>query len=202
MYFEKGHLYHVYNQGNNRERIFFQSKNDHFFIKKFRREMYQYLDILAYCLMPNHFHFMVHVKSSDIPQDKYNSIIVKNFATVLRSYTRAINVQENRTGSLFRTKTKSKSLVENESTKYIKGSPPSRNNYAYYCFHYIHRNPVKAGLVKRMEDWEFSSFRDFAGLRDDTFCNKQLAFEIVKLTSDNFYDDSYRWIDNSDFDVW
>ncbi len=202
MYFEKGHLYHIYNQGNNRQRIFFQSRNYHFFLKKFRRGLYPFLDVLAYCLMPNHFHFMVHVKDSDKPQNEFSATIIKNLATLLRSYTRAINIQENRTGSLFRTRTKAKSLTDNESNRYIKGSPPSRNNYAYYCFHYIHRNPVKAKLVKRMEDWEFSSFRDFAGLRNGTFCNKELAFEIVKLTSDNFYDDSYRWIDNSNFDVW
>jgi len=49
------------------------------------------------------------------------------------------------------------------------------------CFHYIHQNPWKAGLVSKMENWKYSSFSDFAGFRDGTLCNKQLALELLIL---------------------
>ena len=104
------------------------------------------------------------------------------FRLLLSSYSQAINKQEGRTGSLFRQRTKSKLL---------------ENNDAYYpivCFNYLHQNPVKAGLVNRMEDWEFSSFRDYVGLRDDTLCDQRLAFEILGLSRETLYEDSYRMI--------
>ena len=202
MYFEKGNVYHVYNQGNNRQLIFFKRGNYIFFLKKVRKELFAYLEFLAYCLMPNHFHFMVYVKNNELSQEENNNRIINHFATLLRSYTRAINIQQKRTGSLFRQKTKSKNLYEYGKRKIIIGAPPSRNNYAYNCLNYIHMNPVKAGLVKRLEDWEFSSFRELAGLSNNYFCNKELAFDITGLTSDNFYDDSYGWVDGNDYDIW
>ena len=64
---------------------------------------------------------------------------------------------------------------------------------------YIHQNPMKAGLVKRMEDWEYSSFNDYCGNRSETMCNKELASQLLDLNFDTFYDDSYRLI--SDLDV-
>ncbi|MDD4236020.1 MAG: hypothetical protein PHF99_08405, partial [Bacteroidales bacterium] len=61
MIIEKGYIYHIYNQGNNRRRIFLIRENYLFFLKKIETYILPYADILAYCLMPNHFHLMVYV---------------------------------------------------------------------------------------------------------------------------------------------
>jgi len=61
MHFEIGHIYHINNQGNNRQRIFFKRENYLFFLEKIKNHVLPYADILAYCLMPNHFHLMVYV---------------------------------------------------------------------------------------------------------------------------------------------
>jgi putative transposase len=61
MYFEKGYIYHIYNQGNNRQKIFFKEENYLFFLKKIKTHILPYAEILAWCLMPNHFHLMVFV---------------------------------------------------------------------------------------------------------------------------------------------
>jgi putative transposase len=61
MQLEEGHVFHIYNQGNNRQRIFFEEENYQFFIKKMQVHLLPYCNILAYCLMPNHFHWMVEV---------------------------------------------------------------------------------------------------------------------------------------------
>jgi len=61
MLFESGHIYHIYNQGNNRQRIFFKRENYLFFLEKIKNHVLPYADILAYCLMPNHFHLMGYV---------------------------------------------------------------------------------------------------------------------------------------------
>ena len=69
MKFEKGYIYHIYNQGNNRQKIFFNRDNYLFFLKKIQVQMTPYSDILAWCLMPNHFHLMVLVNEVSLPLD-------------------------------------------------------------------------------------------------------------------------------------
>lgn len=55
---------------------------------------------------------------------------------------------------------------------------------------YIHQNAVKAGLVKSIEQWEFSSYRDYANLRAGTLCNKRLGFEATGVQENTFVDES------------
>jgi putative transposase len=49
------------------------------------------------------------------------------------------------------------------------------------CFNYVHQNPVKAGMVRKITDWEFSSARDYAGLRSGTLINRSVASEYVDI---------------------
>jgi hypothetical protein len=96
----------------------------------------------------------------------------RSIGSLQSSYTQAINKKYDRSGSLFRTRTKAKSLRED-----VKGA----DNYGIKCFFYIHQNPLRAGLVKRLEDWKFSSFRDYAGFRNGKLCNKELAMDLFNL---------------------
>ncbi|HEY5533931.1 MAG TPA: hypothetical protein VIL99_03165 [Ignavibacteria bacterium] len=135
-------------------------------------------------MMPNHFHFLIYTK-----QDLENYILNTNIGILLRSYTRAINESMERTGSLFQQKFKSK-LISNVGKHYKEGF------YDLNCFYYIHQNPLISGLVKKMEDWEFSSFRDYIWIRKDSLVNKELAYKILNLPGkDDFYKVSYESID-------
>lgn len=185
MKFYSGHIYHVYNQGNNRDKIFFETENYLFFLKKIEYHICPYADILAWCLMPNHFHLLIKVKD-DYPSppkldnsEKRVDLLNKDIGSLQGSYTQAINKKYKWSGSLFRSRAKAKSS-ENIRT---------RDNYALNCFFYIHQNPIRAGLVKRMEDWEYSSFRDYAGLRNGKLCNKELTLDLLNLPrkSDEFH---------------
>lgn len=199
MQFESGCLYHIYNQGNNRQKIFFERENYLYFLRKVRVYLLPFCDILAYCLMPNHFHFMVRVNKieatihpvtpshrvNEKPQTLNNSI-----AILLRSYTRAINKQNGTTGSLFRQKTKSECvnptngvtpLFFNTNSGTIININNPEKQYQQVCFNYVHDNPLKAGLVKKNIDWEFSSASDYAGIRDGTLVNRDVAKEYVEL---------------------
>ena len=118
--------------------------------------------------MPNHFHFMLSTYNN-FNEEKFSN----GFRILLSSYTKAINLQEKRTGSLFQQNSKAKCLTALSNYK--------SNNYGLVCFNYIHQNPVNAGLVNKMEDWEFSSFRDYAGMRNGTMCNKNLAYELLGI---------------------
>ncbi len=133
MQFEKGHIYHIYNQGNNRKNIFFNRENYLFFLKKVNKHILPYGDILAWCLMPNHFHLMVvvneievdieefalarlgvslrHTESDSKPKiESKNPPKLRNFNSsigiMLMAYTKAVNKQQKRSGKLFREQTK------------------------------------------------------------------------------------------------
>jgi putative transposase len=105
-----------------------------------------------------------------------------SIGVLLSSYTKAINKQNNTTGSLFRQKTKAICLNEIKGISshwytsfgvtFMKVDIPEFQ-YPQVCFNYIHQNPVKAGLVARAEDWEFSSYRDLVGMRDGTLVNRE-----------------------------
>lgn len=110
-----------------------------------------------------------------------------SIAILLRSYTRAINNQENRTGSLFQMSTKAKCLTDNSlnSPAWFSSSfgtiiniEDSTKSYPQVCFSYIHSNPVDGKLVERPEDWEFSSYRDVIGLRKGSLINLNCVQEF------------------------
>ena len=212
MIFERDHLYHIYNQGNNKQKIFFSRDNYLFFLNKIKKHVLPHADIIAWCLMPNHFHLMVYVHSVEIDvdsdlthgvtdlthgvtqshpvSDAKKISLNNNIAIMLRSYTRAINKQFNRSGALFRESTKSECLTS------FDGITPSFFNTAFgtqinvripekeypqACFSYIHQNPVKAKLVEKAEDWEFSSYQDYSGKRNGKLVNKERAKEYVDI---------------------
>jgi hypothetical protein len=60
-------------------------------------------------------------------------------------------------------------------------SASGEQGYAATCFYYIHQNPLRAGIVDKIEDWHYSSYRDYAGLRNGTLCNQQLAKEVLDI---------------------
>ena len=200
MHFESKHIYHIYNQGNNRQRIFFKRENYLFFLEKIRSHVLPYADILAYCLMPNHFHLMVYVNCSEITvgvtdksvwhsrshPDSTKRSLNNSIGVMLRSYTRAINIQENRSGALFREETKAECLTKTEDVtpsffNTSHGSminiPSPDKEYPIVCFNYIHNNPVKAGLVAKAEDWEFSSLGEYLGKKELKLINRERAEE-------------------------
>jgi putative transposase len=110
MQFETNNIYHIYNRGNNSQILFFNRENYLFFLQKAKTYITPYGDILAWCLMPNHFHFMVYVHrlSLEISEQVTEShqltktrTLNDSISIMLRSYTRAIQKQENITGSIF-----------------------------------------------------------------------------------------------------
>ena len=210
MEFIKGELFHIYNGGNNSDKVFYSRRNYLFFIEKMNTYISPYADILAWCLMPNHFHFMVSVNEVELmlpnglnhveiidPLTGTERVGIKtrtfnqSIGIMLRSYTNAIHNQEGRTGALFQEETKAIILTDNIS--YIPSYFPSAfgaiitayqdddMSYAERCFHYIHQNPVSSHMVKKAEDWEFSSYRDYAGLRNGKLVNKEKGMEFFKV---------------------
>lgn len=179
--------YHIYNQGNNREILFLKHGDYVRFLQLFRKFVSSYCKVLAYCLMPNHFHFLIHATRDSERMKRIGNIDVcqlsNGFRLLQSNYAAYFNKQNKRTGSLFRQKAKAKSLIEGD------------RHYGFIAFQYIHQNPLKAGLVTRMEDWNYSSFVDYFKLRNGTLCDQELAFDLIGFDRENFASESYKLIE-------
>jgi hypothetical protein len=133
--------------------------------------------------MPNHFHLLIY--TSDLSVQEYKNSKLQNISfaisQLLSSYTKGINRRFNRTGSLFRAKTKKKDGWNNDndylSIAEFEGKELSyvEKVYALKVFNYIHENPVKAHLVYTAEHWPHSSAREFSRLEDRPLCNIEKA---------------------------
>lgn len=186
MYFQPHHLYHVYNQGNNRQSIFYNKEDYHTFLDLAVRDINKAASIVAYCLMPNHFHFLIGTDERVEEQVQQGGILLDPLSNIFRrllsSYARVFNHRHNRSGSLFRQKTKVKCLTEGSFNNHVNEGA----GYCFNCFHYIHQNPVRAKLVNSLHEWEFSSYCEYAGTSSRIICQKNMAIEYCEYDPDTF----------------
>ena len=199
-------FYHIFNRGNGGQWIFYQEKNYTYFLEKYKFYMLNYCDTYAYCLLPNHFHLMVKVKSAEtileaakkdftkvsrqflkqfnprltngeitpdllnfqnlvnLTPEKYAQffkaqslvdfrrkllqwIVSERFRRFLLAYAKAINVQQNRKGSLFQ--------------KLFRRKPITAASYRSQLVLYLHRNPMHHGQAVALTDWKWTSYQSF-----------------------------------------
>ncbi|MDD3490054.1 MAG: hypothetical protein PHR62_09250 [Paludibacter sp.] len=74
----KDNIYHIYNQGNNRQKIFYNRDNYLYFLQKMNDYLLPYCDVLAWCLMPNHFHWMVYVRETELEIPTREGVFTKD----------------------------------------------------------------------------------------------------------------------------
>ena len=199
--------YHIYNRGNNKQKIF-QSKGDYeYFLKliflangdqKFKisfldssvydtKKENEIVGIGAYCLMPNHFHILI----TQINENGISKFMHK----VLSSYSHYYNKRYDRIGFLFESKFKSEYIDDDIYLKYI--------------FSYIHLNPVKLiqsdwkeegikdkiKVINFLKDYKYSSFDDYLGFKrkENIILNRSL-FPDYFLTSKDFINEIFDWL--------
>jgi putative transposase len=184
MSFLSNNIYHLYNRSINKE-ILFKDGDDYLrFLTMTRKHFSTSCNILGWCLMPNHFHFLIHVDENSILKKKVGGLELQALQIAIRnllsSYSKYYNFRYDRKGNLFQQKTKSK-MVESD---------------AFQLLCYIHQNPWKAGMVNKMKNWIYSSFQDFADLRRGTLCNINLATELLDIHKQSFYQQSYSAVSN------
>lgn len=145
--FVKGGYYHFYNRGARRLSIF-RGENDYIFALQRIKEYVQKLQlrIIAYCLLPNHYHFLVQQKGEAVagllPQRVFNS------------YSKAYNRKYDHSGTLFERRYQAVHVVSDAHLRHL-------------C-RYIHANPVKHGIVEHIADWPYSNYPEWAGIRAGT----------------------------------
>lgn len=166
---EAGCYYHVYNHANGNDNVFIHERNYIYFLEKYKFYLTPVADTFAYCLMPNHFHFLVKFKEeteifewmkrnekikenhtlTGLRADPFSNILSKRFSDFQNCYAKAINKQENRIGSLFAHPFKRKKITTQKQL--------------IDTLLYIHNNPVNHGFVTVVENWEYSSFHTYLG---------------------------------------
>ena len=150
-----GNYYHLYNHANGKENLFEETKNYYFFLNKVSLHILPFVKLHAYCLLPNHFHFLIYVKEFEeikllkqfklfqkLPEEELQLLmekkISKSFSNLFSSYAQSFNVMYGRKGSLF---------IPNMKTVIVE-----ENNSICKVVHYIHTNPVHHGFVKTLNE--------------------------------------------------
>ena len=136
-----GNYYHIYNRGNNRENIFIEDRNYKHFLQLFAKYILPIADIFAYCLLRNHFHFLIRIKET--PDTKHQKLH-QAFANFFNAYAKAFNRAYERTGSLFQ--------------RPYKRSKITSDSHLLQLVAYIHQNPQKHSFVDDFREWPYSSF--------------------------------------------
>lgn len=159
--------YHIYNHANGDDNLFREEKNYAYFLEKYRQHIDPIADTIAWCLMPNHFHLLLRIKSEEeiaststnfskvrnfgkVVEDEAakSNYISKQFANFFSSYTQAFNKVYGRRGWLFLKNFKRKAIASDE--------------YLRNLIVYIHLNPVKHGFTREVTDWKWTSYDNFS----------------------------------------
>ncbi len=164
-----GQYYHVYNRGCNRERIFANDGNYEFLLYRVKSFLPRYaLTIIAYCLMPNHYHFLLRLAQ--------NNTLSPFIQRLFNSYTQAFNVgtrkfpQQGRRGTLF--EGRAKNILVNS------------DEYILHLCRYIHLNPVKAELVAHPGAWPYSNYLEWVEQRGGSLVDHAFVREYFPTAAD------------------
>lgn len=155
---EENKYYHIYNKGNAGVNIFYKDENYIYFLKKYDQYLSDYIETFAYCLMPNHFHLLVRLKDKmdclprkdfpsleDLESLQMGEVVSELFRRFFMGYSKSVNIQECRTGSLFQKNFKRKLVDSNE--------------YFTRVVAYIHRQCQHHGFTNFTDkDYPWSSY--------------------------------------------
>ena len=136
-----GAFYHVTSRGNEQKDVFRNKRDREKFLEYLASASERYAAVIhAYCLMNNHYHLLL-----ETPDGNLSRIMMH----INGAYTTYFNVKRKRAGHLFQGRYKA-ILVD-------------ADDYLSELSCYIHLNPVRAGIVERPEQYQWSSYRNYTG---------------------------------------
>lgn len=161
--FAPDQIYHVYNRGVNGMDIFAQPENYRYLLRKVKRLLAELpIALLAYCLMPNHYHFVLR-QESEVPISTF-------MQRLFQSYTQAFNKQQGRRGPLCEGR--------------FRHVHVDRDEYLVYLCRYVHLNPVEAGLVAQPSDWLYSNYLEWIEARAGTLVDRAFVRQYFSTPAD------------------
>ena len=156
--------HHVTQRGNRRQQTFFNDEDYQSYLGLMSEWCMKFqVETWAYCLMPNHIHLIV------VPETKDG--LNQAIGEAHRRYTRRINFREGWRGHLWQGRFSSFSMDE---------------GYLLACTRYVELNPVRAGLVKKPEDWHWSSAGPHMKGKDDILVKTKPLLEMVNKPWEDF----------------
>lgn len=185
-----GEFYHIFNRGTEKKNIYVQSRD----FTRFQKTFYYYkfvgpkprfskftksnlfkpllneklIEVICYCLMPNHFHFLVKQL-----KDKGISTFLSQLSN---SYTKYFNLKYERIGPLLQGAFKAVRVVTDEQLVHVS--------------RYIHLNPVVSGIVKKPEHYKWSSYLEYI-TKNPSLCETDIVMNLFKSSEEykKFVDD-------------
>ena len=125
----------------------------------YRTDLYEKINLIAYCLMPNHFHLMIKQSSKNDITDFMRAL--------MDSYVRYFNKRYKRTGGLFQGRYKAV-LVSDEP-------------YLLHLTRYIHLNPSELGFMRSdLIEYRYSSYKEFMGKRQTIWVHPEEILQFFK----------------------
>jgi len=160
----EGALYHVLSRGNAQQDIYYSDKDRHLFLRTVGEMSERFeVDVFAYALMGNHYHLLLKTNHANLS---------RSMQWLGLTYTRRFNIRHSRSGHLFQGRFKS-IIVQNDA-------------YLLRLSCYIHRNPLRAGVVERLADYQWSSYRSYAyGRKSPEWLTTDLILSQVKGPNTN-----------------
>jgi REP element-mobilizing transposase RayT len=167
--FEPGYFYHVYNRGNNKENIFLEEDNYQYFLNLVKKYLTAVCEIYSYCLLKNHFHFLIRIKDmKDIPSKLFENknTLHQPFSNLFNAYAKGFNKAYGRSGSLFQEHPHKKRVTE---LKYLQN-----------LIAYIHLNPKKHGFINDPKQYQHSSYNSIISSEKTRIKQK----EVIEIFDD------------------
>lgn len=137
--FLPGRHYHVFNHAISQELLFKDRDNYFYFVRRMNDHLGQYVELKAYCLMPNHFHLLIRIKKFSSDEVAVHNTILQAFSNFQNGYAKAINKRHFRKGRLFQSSICRSHLPEQQDVDRVT--------------EYIRQNPVVHGFCKSPEAW-------------------------------------------------
>ncbi|MFO8062565.1 MAG: transposase [bacterium] len=168
----EGYFYHIIARGQRKNPLFFSPDDMRIFISYLKKQLEDTdLEIFAYCIMRNHYHILLRLKSDPI----YNLI-----HPLHTRYAILFNSKNNTTGHVFQDRPLSLIVLSRD--------------YLYTILYYIHNNPVKARIVIRPEDYEFSSASVYKGKRPPKWLTVLTDYEEKLFDAGKLYNFTHEYI--------
>lgn len=169
--------YHIINRGNNHQAIFVSTKDYQFFLRSVELAKEKCpCKIYSYVLMPNHIHLLLE----SIKEGENLTYFMKQIS---QRHAQYINRNCRRTGTLWEGR--------------FKSSPVSSDHYLLACSRYIEMNPVRAGIVKTPEEFEFSSYRAKIGQKEIKWLDYDPLYLDLGRTESERQRKYQRWVHES-----
>ena len=142
---ENGKYYHIYNRGINSATLFKEKTNFEHFLKLYDYHINPIAETYAWCLMKNHFHFLVRIKNSNEITLEKKILPSQSFSNLFNAYTKAFNKSYNRHGALFERPFRRKEI--------------NYDTYFQNVIVYIHKNPVPHHICEHPLEYPWSSYQ-------------------------------------------